>query len=276
MKTPFENRSIRLAFISILFLMSCCAFTQSEDLIIELDKVKHYGYLQFDNPKGSVNINGYEGNMIIVTGTPRFREKGQDQQVSYRKISQPRFSLSAEVKDNNVLLICESYGNTIDFDIQVPNSMSVKIKCLDNGEVSVYSINGEIEIENEYGNIFAGNISGSSVINTTYGNIRVVFKELVSGKPCMFTSFDGDIEVVFPENEKASLKISSPGGEILSQVNLKTYERKARLQSDQDIKRYTLENWTTATLNGGGTEIIISSYSGNIILKHKKDVTFQF
>jgi len=142
--------------------------------------------------------------------------------------------------------------------------------------VSVYSINGEIDIENEYGNIFAGNISGSSVLNTTYGNIRVVFKELVSGKPCMFTSFDGDIEVVFPENEKASLKISSPGGEILSQVNLKTYERKARLQSDQDIKRYTLENWTTATLNGGGTEIIISSYSGNIILKHKKDVTFQF
>ncbi len=276
MRAPFESRTIRLEFISILLLITTfCAFSQSEDLIIELNKVKDYGYLQFDNPKGSVNINGYEGNVIIVTGTPRFRDNVDNEQVNYRKISPPRFSLSAEVKDNNVLLLCDSYGNTIDFNIQVPVNMSIKIKSIDNGEVSVYRINGEIEIENEYGNIFAGNISGSSVINTTYGNIRVIFKKIPE-TPCMFTSFEGDIELVFPEDEKASLKIRSPKGEIMSLVNLDITERKALLRSDQDIKKYTLENWTRATLNGGGTEIILSSYSGNIILKYKKDVTFQF
>lgn len=276
MKARHNNRTMRLALISVIILISCCAYPQSDDLIIELDKSKEYGYLQFDNPKGSVNINGYDGSMIIVTGTPRFKDQNTGEQDSYRKISQPRFSLSAEEEDNNVLLICESYGNTIDFDIKIPVNMSVKIKCLDNGDVSVYRINREIEIENKYGNIFAGNISGSSVINTTYGNIRVIFKELNHEKPSMFSSFDGDIELVFPEDAKASLKISSPRGDILSRVNLETYERKAQLQSGQEIKRYTLDNWTRATLNGGGTEIIISSYSGDIILKNKKDVTFQF
>jgi len=276
MKDPLESRIIRLKFICILLLMTTfCAFSQSEDLIIELNEVEEYGYLQFDNPKGSVNINGYEGNVIIVTGIPRFRGAIDNEQADYSRISPHRFSLSAEVKDNNVLLLCESYGNTIDFNIQVPVNMSIKIKSIDNGEVSVYRINGEIEIENEYGNIFAGNISGSSVINTTYGNIMVVFKKIPE-KPSMFTSFEGDIELVFPEDESASLKIRSPKGEIMSQVNLDITERKALLRSDRAIKRYTLENWTRGTLEGGGTEIIISTYSGNIILKYKKDVTFQF
>ncbi len=275
MKSPNNNRILRAVLISVFTVMAYSVLAQSEDLIIELEKGKEFGYLQFDNPKGSVNVNGYDGNMIIVTGTPRFKNKSDLDQGSYRTISQPRFSLTAEEKENNVLLICESYGNTIDFDIQVPLMMSVKIKCLDYGDVSIYGINGEIEIENKYGNIFAGNITGSSVINTSYGNIRVIFKELNHEKPSMFSSFDGDIEVVFPDDAHADLKIRSPRGEILSRINLATYERKTQLQSGQDMKRYTLENWTRATLNGGGAEIIISSYSGDIVLNHKKDVTFQ-
>ncbi|MDT8401397.1 MAG: hypothetical protein RQ743_06860 [Bacteroidales bacterium] len=171
--------------------------------------------------------------------------------------------------------MCESYGNTIDFDIQVPMMMSVKIKCLDNGDVSIYGIKGEIEIDNKYGNIFAGNIAGSSVINTSYGNIKVIFKDLNHEKPSMFSSFDGDIEVVFPDDAQANLKIRSLRGEILFRIDLATYDRKVQMQSGQDMKRYILENWTRATINGGGTEIIISSYSGDIILNHKKDVTFQ-
>jgi len=275
MKSPHKSRKLRPVLISIFALIGCCVFAQSKDLIIELDKGKEFGYLQFDNPKGSVNVNGYEGNMIIVTGTPRFKDKNDENQGAYRKISQPRFSLTAEEKGNNVLLMCESYGNTIDFDIQVPVMMSVKIKCLDNGNVSIYGIKGEIEIDNKYGNIFAGNIEGSSVINTSYGDIRVIFKELNHEKPSMFSSFDGDIEVVFPDDAQANLKIRSLRGEILSRIDLETYDRKVQMQSGQDMKRYSLENWTRATMNGGGTEIIISSYSGDIILNHKKDVTFQ-
>jgi len=275
MKIPHRSSILRLVLISAFAVISFCVYSQAEDLIIELDKSKEFGYLRFDNPKGSVNINGYEGNMIIVTGTPRFEDKSNLQQSSFRKISQPRFSISAEEKENNVLLICESYGNTIDFDIKVPVMMSLKIKCLDYGDVSIYGINGEIEIDNKYGNIFAGNIAGSSVINTSYGNIKVIFKALNHEKPSMFSSFDGDIEVVFPDDGRANLKIRSPRGDILSQVNLKIVERKANLQSGQDIRKYTLENWTRGTLNGGGTEIIMSSYSGDIILKYKKDVTFR-
>jgi len=109
--------------INVFAVIACSVFAQSEDLIIELDKAKEYGYLQFDNPKGSVNLNGYDGSMIIVTGTPRFKDKSDVEQGSYRKISQPRFLLTAEEKENNVLLICESYGNTIDFDIKVPLMM---------------------------------------------------------------------------------------------------------------------------------------------------------
>lgn len=274
MKVRYKCMSIKTAVLGACLLIFNSAYSQSEDLIIKLDKAEDYGYLQFDNPTGSVNVDGYEGSMIIVSGTPRYKEKEIGEEGSYRKIAQPRFSLSAEEKDNNVFLICESYGNIIDFDIKVPVNMSVRLKCLDNGDVSIYRIKGEIEIENKYGNIFAGNISGSSVINTTYGNIRVVFEQLNTDKPSMFSSFDGDIELVFPEGSKASLKIRSPRGNILSRVNLETYERKTQLQSGQDINRYTLEDWTRATLNGGGVEIIVSSYSGDIILKNKKDVTF--
>gem|GEM_PF-6803773 len=106
--------------------------------------------------------------------------------------------------------------------------------------MSIYGINGEIEIENKYGNIFAGNIAGSSVINTSYGNIRVIFNELNHEKPSMFSSFGGDIEVVFPDDAQADLKIRSPRGGILSRINLETNERKTQVQSGQDMKRIIL------------------------------------
>jgi hypothetical protein len=241
-----------------------------------MNKDKEYGYLQFDNPAGSVTVTGYEGNLIIVSGKRRYNSDNTSNRGSLNKIDQPGFSLSAEEKDNNVLIITESFGNTIDFDIKVPSYMSLKLKCIENGKVSVYSTRGDIEITNDFGEIFAGDISGSAILNSTYGDITVAFKKIYPDKPSMFTSFEGDIELLLPPDAGANFKMRSPGGEILSQLELQTQSRKARLETNEDIKSYTLESWSRAEMNGGGAELIISSYSGNIILRNKKDVTFKF
>jgi len=265
---------LKLAGVLAFLCISIIAFPQKEDLIIELDEDQEYGYLQFDNPKGSVTVTGYEGNVIIVNGVRRFITDNSDTKITDGRNNRPGFILSAEEKDNNVIIITESYGNTIDFNIRIPSYMSLKIKCLEDGNVSLYRINGDIEVINDFGDIFAGDISGSSVFNSTYGNIKVSFKDISTDKPSMFTSFDGDIELLFPQDGAASFKIRSHTGRLLTSLELVAQDQLPVQAGGRDIKSYTLDSWTEAALNGGGSALIISTYSGNIILKSRKDVTF--
>ncbi len=276
MNTGLYRGLLRPVLINILLLISYTAYSQTDELVIELYDNMDYGSLQFDNPKGSVKVTGYNGNTVIVTGTARNKGTMNDNTDSYKRISQPGFSLTAELKDNNIILFTESFDNAVDFDIQVPSSMSLRISCHDDGEILIYRVNGEIDLKTEYGDILAGNISGSSVINSAYGNIKIAFSKLDPDNTCMYTTFDGNIELIFPGEAKASLKMRSPGGEILSKLNLQTHKQDTKLQLERNTAKYLLDSWITAELNGGGTEIIISSHSGKIILNDRKDVTFQY
>lgn len=163
-----------LIIISVIALFSSESFCQSEQLVINLSRKSLPALLTFENPKGSIKITGYEGEVILITGTLRIRDEVKIAGNGMHKIDQNPLDISAEVNGNNVLLQCGTTGKTVDFDIKVPRNTSLKLKSLDNGNVEVVNINGEIEIENSNGDILLENISGSAVLSTVYGKITQI------------------------------------------------------------------------------------------------------
>jgi len=256
----------------ILVAISLAANCQSEQLVINLSPYSVPGLLVFENPKGSIKVTGYEGNVLLATGTLRFSDTEKPAGSNMRRIEQKTVDITAEVNGNKITLFCKSTGKTVDFDIKVPRNFSLKLKSLDNGTVEIFNINGEIEVENTNGDISLGNISGSAVLNSVYGKISAAFRNVNPDSPMMFTSFEGDIEVALPGSVNAGLRLRSENGEILSDFDIKPVNRQSVVTKVDNTLVYSLEDWVTGTINKGGPEYIFKSYNGNIILKKKTDL----
>jgi len=258
-----------LLIASILICISSETFCQSEQLVINLTKTSIPGQLTFENPKGSIKVTGYDGEVILVTGALRFRDTAKIVNEGMKRIVQNAIDISAEVNGNNVTLLCRTTGKTVDFDIKVPKNFSLKLKSLDNGTVEIVNINGEIEVENTSGDISLENISGSAVLSSVYGKISAVFREVKPNAPMMFTSFEGDITITFPSTINATLKMKSEGGEILSDFDIKPVKRRSVVARDENTRFYSLEDWVIGSINTEGPEYIIKSYNGDIFLRKK-------
>jgi hypothetical protein len=262
--------SKKLLLIVIAFSLFIARLSgQTEQLVVNISSAASQGILTFENPKGSIKVTGYEGEVILVTGTLRFSESEKPLVDGMRKIGQNQIDISAEVKGNDILIQSAIAGKTVDFDIKVPRKFSLKLKSLDNGNVEIINVNGEIVIENSNGDITLENVSGSAVLSTVYGNISANFREVSIESPMMFTSFEGDISITLPSTVNAKLKMKSEKGEILSDFDIKPAGRQPVVKNVENKQVYSLENWVVGSINSGGPEYTISSYTGNIILKKK-------
>ena len=250
-------------------VVSSASYSQSEQLVINLSPSSPPGLLIFENPKGSIKVTGYEGNVLLATGTLRYNDTERTAAGGMRRIDQEGVDISAEVQGNEITLFCGTTGKTVDFDIKVPGNFSMKLKSLDNGNVEIINISGEVEVENANGDISLANISGSAVLSSVYGKISAAFRNVNPGSPMMFTSFEGDITVTLPESVNARLKLKSENGRIMSDFNIKPVNRQSVVTKVDSTLVYSLEDWTTGNINNGGPEYIIKTYNGNIVLRKK-------
>ena len=262
----FKKIITAVLFSSGIIIQANC---QSEQLIVNLSDQSNHRLLAFENPKGSIKVTGFDGDVIVVTASLRFPEQGKIAGNGLRKIDQNSLDIEAEVNGNNVTLTCKTTGKTVDFDIKIPENFSLKLKSLDNGNVDVINVKGEIEIENGNGNISLENVSGSAILSSIYGNINAVFREIKPDSPMIFTSFEGDITITLPESINAKLKIKSDKGEILTDFDIKPGKREPVVKNVDKAKVYSLEDWVVGSINQGGPEYVIRSYNGDVTIKKK-------
>ncbi|HUS86145.1 MAG TPA: hypothetical protein VMW76_02805 [Bacteroidales bacterium] len=260
----------KLLYISILLLLFTLQglTAQEEEIIIDPKSNGVPCRFIFENPKGSVEITGYDGGMIIVQARPRFSRIGNSGTTEgLTRIPVHQMNLSASVKEGEVVLTCESDNRTIDFTILVPRDFSLKVGSKDYGEIKIVRIDGEIEANNPGGNISVENIRGPVVLTSVAGNVMARFASIDNDRPSMMTSFDGNIDVSVPEEVCLTFNLKSQKGEVLTDLDIKMAKREPRIGSQGEARIYQQDDWSTGHLNRGGTEFIISTYYGNIVIK---------
>lgn len=254
----------------LVFTLNCFLLTgQNEQLVISPPTGQAERFFIFENPKGSVKITGYDGDQIVVTASQRYSATEKQATPGLHRIEQNPVDMRAEVNGRNVLLLSSSMGKTVDFDIKIPTWFSVKIKSLDNGNIDVLNVSGVIEVVNNNGNITLENITGAAVLSTVYGNISASFREVKPGAPMMFTSFEGDIVLTLPPSVNANLKMKSDKGEIYSDFDIQPVKRQPVVRQTENTAVYSLEDWTTGSINKGNGDFVLKTYSGSITLKKR-------
>ncbi|WP_214073249.1 DUF4097 family beta strand repeat-containing protein [Mucilaginibacter sp. dw_454] len=264
-----------IALIAACLLLSAriiMAQTNKEQLVVPLsDPGKPY-QINVSLVLGSIKVVGYDGRDILInaesTATDDNAVKG-----GMHRITPARVDVTAHEKDNVVDVTTGRPQSQISLIIKIPaNATSIKLSTVNGGTVEASNINGKIEVSDTNGSIKLINVGGSVVANTVNGDVDVTLRYADPKAAMAFTTLNGHIDVTFPASFKANAKLRSDRGELYSDFNMVTEKSVAKTTRDAKNGSYriAIEDWVTGKINGGGPELLMKSFLGNIFLRKGK------
>jgi hypothetical protein len=278
--------------------------SQADHAVVSFSNPAKPGTVEVDISEGSITVRGYEGKDVIIDARWRERvltkeeeleeqaalaeEEGEvDQEELARKKAQAEkargmkmlevesMGLTVEEEENVIQVEVEEGKRAVDLLIQVPFSTSLRLSCRDDERgVTVQGVNGEIEVDTSDGPIVLTDVSGPVVADSSDGEIKAVFGKVTPGKPMSFSSMDGDIDITLPLDVKASLKMKTDEGQIFTDFDVQLTPSQQKKEEDERREgggyRVAFEKVTLGLINGGGAEIQLTTYEGNIYIRKAK------
>jgi DUF4097 and DUF4098 domain-containing protein YvlB len=178
-------------------------------------------------------------------------------------------------QDNAVNIRTTSWNRHADLVITVPRRSSVQLKTVNNGDIDVEQVEGEIDADALNGRITLKNVSGSVLAHALNGPILVTLDQVDPSKPMSFSTLNGDIDVTLPDNVKANVRMKTDNGEIYSDFEVKLDSGSHVVTNDSDRHAHggyhiRLDKTFHGTINGGGPEYQFTSFNGQIFIRKKK------
>jgi len=265
------KKLINVAFLIVSCILTTHAQDKYQELIIPLTDPAKPGTLKVNLHSGSMKVTGYSGKDVIIRVGTEQKEIERESKNGLRRIPNRSLGLSAKEDNNYVSVNSDNYNKEINLEIQVPTNFDLKLSGHNGDGILVENINGELDVEHHNDDITLIDISGSAVVNTHNGDIKVKFNSVTADTPMAFTTFNGDVDITFPANFKATFKMQSQRGEMYTDfdLNIKTSPPKRESNKQDGVYRISLQEWTIGDVNGGGPEILYKTYNGDIIIRKK-------
>jgi len=229
---------------------------------------------------GGITVTGYNGKEVIVEARPRNHEGGHESRSDkkaegMRRLDSRGSGLSVEEENNEVNIGVKSMNRTVDLIIQVPFNTSLKLRCLNDGDIKVEKVSGEVDVDDLNGGVKLLNISGTVVAHSLNEDVVVTLDQVTPGKSMSFSTMNGDVDVTLPGDVKARVKLKSDNGEIYSDFDVKAEANPASPKVSEthgkDGKfRVQFDKVTYGSINGGGPEMQFTTFNGKIYLRRKK------
>jgi DUF4097 and DUF4098 domain-containing protein YvlB len=228
---------------------------------------------------GGITVKGYDGKDAIIESrggqssehehhrSPRGAE-------GMKRITNTAMGLTAEEEDN-VLTVGAHPGREADLMIQVPVNTSLKLSCINGGDIVVDRISGEIEVNNTNGGVTLTNVSGSVIAHALNKDVVVKLNKITPDKSMSFSSLNGDIDVTLPADTKARVKLKTDNGDIYSdfEIRMDASSHQPVIEDGRPNRgkyRVRIDHAMFGTINGGGPEFQFQTFNGNIYIRKAK------
>ena len=247
-----------------------------EQLTVALSVPGKPGSLEVELVNGSIRVTGYSGKDVVIDATARGSKHPSTSPGSaagLKRISAGNaLNLTVEEKNNRVEVTTESWKGPVDLTIRVPRNFSLKVSTVNDGDITIDNVAGELEVTNVNGDITLNQVAGSAVANTVNGDLRATFTGITAGAPMAFSTLNGKVDVTLPANARAALKMKSDRGEVYSDfdVALTKGQPKVARTSQDGLSRLRTDDWTYGKINSGGAELTLKTFNGNIFLRKAK------
>lgn len=214
-------------------------------------------------------------NRNLNRNTNRDKSEGDDDKASSRdglkRLGGGGLDLEVTENNNYVKVESDSWNHKINLEIEVPSGIDMEVHTYNDGDLVITNIQGDLELTNYNGEITALNISGSVVATTYNGEIKVTFDKVKEGAPMSYSTYNGDIDLTFPATLKATLKMKTEQGEILTgfDINVTNSGPVQKKDTKSGVYRVVVDDWKRGDVNGGGAEITIKNYNGDVLVRKK-------
>jgi hypothetical protein len=220
-------------------------------------------------PSGSIIVHGAETSEILIVVSADGGREPEALQGGMKRI--PNTSMGLTVREHgNVVVMGGSWEDASrTLRVTVPRRTSMKLSCVKICVIEVAGVEGELELNNSDGPITAREIRGSVIANSFGGNVTVSFDRIDPDKAMSFVAFDGDVDVTFPPDLRADLRMSSSQGKIYTDFDLTMAPPQIRAETDRSegTHRVKLEQEVVATTGGGGPELLFKTWYGDIRIR---------
>jgi hypothetical protein len=233
--------------------------------------------LEIDNVWGSIEVVGTASDQVQLTVNKSIRAE------SKAKIEQARKDVTLDITQQadalklyvNGPFRCnchdcgrsrddEGYVVKMDFQVQAPRDIDIKVKTVNQGHVSVRDINGSFLVRNVNGDIQIHNIAGSGSARTVNGPVKVSFRQNPR-EASDFNTVNGNIELAFARDLSADFKFKTFNGGIYSDFPVTALPVQGMQQERRGTKViFRADRYTGARINAGGPQIKVENLNGDI------------
>jgi len=234
--------------------------------------------LKVDLINGGITVKGYDGKDAIIESRGGSEDEERHRPPrgveGMRRITNTAMGLTAEEEDN-VLKVSTNPGRNMNLAIQVPVNTSLKLTCINDGNIVVDRISGEIEVNNTNGGVTLTNVSGSVIAHALNENVVAKLNQVTPDKSMAFTSLNGNIDVTLPPDIKARVRMKTDNGEIYTDFDIKLDASGSKPIVEDSRGRngkykVRVDHAMYGTINGGGPELRFETFNGNIYIRKAK------
>ena len=179
------------------------------------------------------------------------------------------YSIEIEEDDNEISFDMDWRVNKVTVIARIPRNADVELQTVNDGEIIVSNLIGNLELYNTNGPITARNISGSVIAESVNDTIDLGFVSLDPDNASSMESINGDLILGLPEGVGVTTQLDTSQGEIYSdfEVEVQPSEQVVEREDyDEGVSIY-IESVIVAKINGGGPIVRMKSLQGDINIR---------
>ncbi|HEY9006833.1 DUF4097 family beta strand repeat-containing protein [Ohtaekwangia sp.] len=285
MKKQILTTALVLITIGLVLISASISQAQSNnEFTVPLSDPAKRGKLKAHINYGSITVKGTARKDVLVRYKSledgecedcdehdKDNDRNEKSKSGLRKIGGGGMDLEVTESNNFVKVESDSWNHKLNLEIEVPSGFDMEVHTYNDGDLMITNVQGEVELTNYNGEITALNISGSVVATTYNGEIKVTFDKVTEGTPMSFSTYNGDIDLTFPATLKATVKMKTEQGEIYTGFDIKMTSTGPVQKKDarSGVYRVTVDDYKRGDVNGGGAEITLKNYNGDIYVRKK-------
>ena len=268
------------------------AAENSERLTIPLSDPSRPAKVEVGLVMGSITVVAGKNGEVVLTATAREDEDEDDDhgrghdpdrdhdsddsdrpsRAGMRRIPNVSLGLEAEEKGNRVEIGVESWARSIDLRLEVPAASALELSSVNDGDLAVDGVTGEIVLHNTNGGISVRNATGPVNASTVNGDVTIEFGRTMAAAAMAFSTLNGDIDLTMPANARANVVLRSDNGEIYSDFDVLLQRKPAEVERDSEKGKYriSIAQELTGTIGGGGPELFLKTFNGDLVLHKAK------
>jgi hypothetical protein len=244
--------------------------------------------LDIDNIFGSIEVTGGQGDQVQLVVNKTISAESKDRMDAAKKevtldiTDQPDF-LKLYV-NGPFRCKCENgndgctnwrgdrgYKVKMDFQLQVPRNIEVKLRTVNSGHVSVQDVTGDFSVHNVNGGIDMKNVAGSGVAKTVNGPVKVSFRENPREKSD-FATINGNVELYFVRGLSGDFRFKTMNGAVYSDFEMTSLPAQPVSGERHGTKFvFRSDRFTGGRVGSGGPELKVENLNGDIRVLERHD-----